>query len=384
MTPPYPPLHALQQSYLKEVSAPARPGQPPALDAWPLGPALPLDWAVLDHPAGADLWARLALLLRLAATPLRVEPHAPYNPHRAYPSPRALYAVHLILETPQGRWLLDAHRAALRPLAGAVAAPSADDPVHLHLLGHLPTIPDSYGTLRPTLAALEAGHLLGALRHLGTGLGLSLQEHSAPAAPDLGADWQPLVTLQVGQTTPDPQQAAAAWHDVQARSSAPGAFGLTTDGRPAPAAPFQAALKDPGTVLLAQRLDGLAPGVYRAGSPAPLPIPPAELATALHGAYSYPDDLNVQGLNATVLLTACYGPDVDFLHTQLTLGERAQRLCLALARAGLFARPVRAYREAPLDRLLNLPPDQTVAYALLCGRAPVHDLSLPLLRRTAA
>ncbi|PTA66965.1 hypothetical protein [Deinococcus arcticus] len=372
------PLHALEQSYLKQVG-PARPGQPPHLDAYPADAPLQPDWAALDRPEEASFWARLGTLLRLAATPLRVEPHATYNPHRAYPSPRALYAAHVALESAQGRWLLDPHRACWRRLGPAPFTPPCT--ATLHLLGHLPTVPDSYGALRPTLAALEAGHLLGALRHLGEGLGLRLPGHPGATPPDLGPDWWPLQSLAVEEGPADARQAALAWADLQARSSGPGPFGLLTDRQPADVAPFAAALQEPGTVLLAQHLTGLAPGVYSADGPLPLPAP--ALADALQNAYSYPDDLNVTALNAAVLLTATYHPAHPFLPTQLALGEQAQRLCLALARAGLFARPVRAYREAPLDSLLNLPAHQTVAYALLCGRAPLHDLSLPLLRRTA-
>ncbi|MFC6662204.1 hypothetical protein [Deinococcus multiflagellatus] len=242
-------------------------------------------------------------------------------------------------------------------------------------------MPDSYGALRPTLVALEAGHLLGALRHLGGGLGLRLTEQPGAASPDLGPGWWPLLSLTVEEGVADAGQAARAWADLQARSSGPGPFGLLTDQQPAGAAPFQAALRKPDTVLLAHNLTGLAAGVY--SSTGLLPVPAPALADALQHAYSYPEDLNVSALNAAVLFTATYHPDQPFLHTQLALGERAQRLCLALARAGLFARPVRAYREAPLDALLNLPANQTVAYALLCGRAPLNDLSLPLLRRTA-
>ncbi|MFC6662203.1 hypothetical protein [Deinococcus multiflagellatus] len=121
------PLHALEQSYLKQVG-PARPGQPPHLDPYPADAPLHPDWAALDQPEAASFWARLGTLLRLAATPLRVEPHATYNPHRAYPSPRALYAAHVVLQTAQGRWLLDPHRAQLRRLTHAAFTPPRRPP----------------------------------------------------------------------------------------------------------------------------------------------------------------------------------------------------------------------------------------------------------------
>ncbi len=375
-TGPLPATHALEQSYLKRVDA-ARPGHPPDLSALPVDHVLRPHWRGLNHPAQADFWPQLETLLRLSLSPLRIEPHATYNPHRAYPSPRALYAVHAVLDTPRGTWLIDANQATLRRVQGAAFTPPST--ARLHLLGHLPTLPASYGALRPTLAALEAGHLLGALRHLGLGLGLTLTRQAPERPAGLDPAWWPLLTLTLTRAAGDAAAAAAAWDDVTRRSSGPGPFGLLTDGRPAPAAPFQAALTHPDVTLLALNLTDLPPGVYGQGGGAS----PTDLTRALQDAYSYPDDLNVASLNAALLLSASYHPDRPFLDTQIDLGERAQRACLTLARAGLFARPVRAYREGPLDALLNLRADQTVAYVLLCGRAPVHDLSLPLLRRTA-
>ncbi|WP_431868373.1 hypothetical protein [Nocardiopsis eucommiae] len=198
-----------------------------------LGPLRDLDAAT---PALGGGWSPVERLLAACVEAVRVRRISAadrYPVHRAYPSPRGLFGADLFLvapgdPTPGGgptspletttpgdptppdspTWCLrvDPQSHALQPVGGP-AAPSNLEGARLVVAVDQHRYPPEYGRLRPSLARLEAGHLLATLGLTLTRAGLRPRTHPDPAhpactaaAPLLPPGMTPIaaVTLDVG------------------------------------------------------------------------------------------------------------------------------------------------------------------------------------------
>ena len=114
---------------------------------------------------------------------MRREPSNPYNDHRAFPSPRSLFPTWAFLlpgesgeEVP---YRYNPYEHLLEPLVGGGDAAASrtcedtDEGFSVALAGNYGGLPPYYGSLRYTLALLEAGHCLHNLVLVASGLRLA-------------------------------------------------------------------------------------------------------------------------------------------------------------------------------------------------------------------
>lgn len=131
--------------------------------------AWPVDWT-MPGAAREVSWSDVQALLYNALGLLRREPSNPYNDHRAFPSPRCLYATHAYLLCPEADRALrynptehaleEMDGAGRRTLESPERSWSADTGGVIAIIGRYTRIPEYYRDLRYTLAILEAGHSL--------------------------------------------------------------------------------------------------------------------------------------------------------------------------------------------------------------------------------
>ncbi|MEU3018003.1 hypothetical protein ABZ635_11495 [Nocardiopsis sp. NPDC007018] len=155
---------------------PPLPALAPLRDLDPAGPALGGAWT-----PGERLLAACVEAVRVR----RISPADRYPVHRAYPSPRGLFGADLFLVAPEGGgWCLrvDPQSHALQPCGGG-GVPADLEGARLVVAVDRHRYPPEYGRLRPSLARLEAGHLLAALGLTLTRAGLRAATVPDPAHP---------------------------------------------------------------------------------------------------------------------------------------------------------------------------------------------------------
>lgn len=410
--------------------------------------------AAAPHEEGEALGHALTAVFGLQ----RTEPDNPFNDHRAYPSVRAKFPVHVFTGDGTGVRVLDVYRRALAelPHARGGAAP------FVALAGRYTRLPPVYRWFRGTLVHLELGINL---RMLATGLelfGLDGRLRLPDAAAedriaDLGVgpagEWSlPLVvdldtavqtTTRLPQTAPAVPNAAAgpagapdpvldqirtvnraqsfdgtpvplggampapatagdgpelSWAEaLWQRSSGRmprGLYGMNGRRRRLPAPVLERAVRwcrvpPPAGVLrevwdhvrttvVVQDVDGTTDGVHRvSGDGVRLHRADGTAALRLEQGYGYPlapgNGCDVR--HSPMLwffsvkpreLVERFGPG-GWTAAQYVCGWAAQGISLAAAGDGLYARPVRAFREAPAVRVLELDPDEMITFSVITG-----------------
>lgn len=184
-----------------------------------LGPLRDLDAAATALGGGWSSAQRLLAACVEAVRVRRISAADRYPVHRAYPSPRGLFGADLFLVAPGGptthgdptppgdpntpwdptthggpttpggpTWCLriDPQSHALQPVGGP-AVPSDLEGARLVVAVDQHRYPPEYGRLRPSLARLEAGHLLATLGLTLTRAGLRPRTHPDPAHPACAA-----------------------------------------------------------------------------------------------------------------------------------------------------------------------------------------------------
>ncbi|GHC96695.1 hypothetical protein GCM10007079_49630 [Nocardiopsis terrae] len=197
-------------------------------------------------PALGGPWSPAQRLLAACVEAVRVRRISAadrYPVHRAYPSPRGLFGADLfLLPREGGRWCLrvDPQSHALQPVGDAEALPDLEregegeevlSEARLVVAVDPHRYPPEYGSLRPSLARLEGGHLLATLGLTLTRAGLSPRTHPDPAhlacaeaAPLLPGGMTPIAAISTG---PDPGRGAAVPEalEVPGTAEASGAAG---------------------------------------------------------------------------------------------------------------------------------------------------------------
>ncbi|MFY1655267.1 nitroreductase family protein [Solwaraspora sp. WMMB762] len=361
----------------------------------PTGPAVPFaELAAVAGPTGA----RLVRTLGTALAPRRFEPWNGFNEHRAYPSPRAAHLVDVLLRRDGADWLVDPVRELLYPASAESSVAAPDGSVELVLREQPTRMPAGYGRLADALAALEAGHVAGALAEAAAGHGL---RYAVSTATTTGGPW---LTVTLGPST------TPTWsrHRLRAvRSSGLSPRGFGADPRPLPAEAFErlvaAAYRPPaGSPATGVRLRhtvavgnvaGRAAGWYhldpaatgRPGAVAPQPTRPGDATGQVQRAYSYPrTEVDVAGMPLAWLVSADVpaavrtGGPAAYRRLLHAAGATAQHVGTAAAEVGLFCRPVRAVREAAAEAAAGLPAGHDLIYLLLIGRSRVRDFAYDL------
>lgn len=158
---------------------------------------------------------------------------------------------------------------------------------------------------------------------------------------------------------------------------------------PPPGRLAAAVFRTVAVTAVVQRVDGHVDGVHRVlDGRVELQRAEQGVAARLEAAYGYPlapgNGCDVR--HATVLwflsvrprdVVAEHGPGA-WTAAQHACGWISHGLGLAASAHGLYARPVRAFQEVPVQRLTGLQPDEMVLLAVICGfprhEAPVLDL----------
>ena len=343
--------------------------------------------ALADGPFGVAV----VRALRLALAPQRFEPWNAYNDHRAYPSPRAAFVVDVAVRAGAGRWHLDPVREWL---FGAGDPPPPTVAVTLELTADPGRLPATYRSLAEALAYLEAGHVAAALVEAAATQGL--------AAECSTVDGVTTVSLTAGRT------AYARPPAPISRSAGIAPRGLTADPRPLPAATLPALLRagtDPPPGSPARRpglrhaaavrgVTGHPDGIYEAGPVLAGPVLAGPVLTAdgdvmpgVQEAFTYPPrSIATAGMNVAWVMTAAVADAVRadgpaaYHELLVAAGAAAQHIGTAAAELGLFCRPCRSVREAPLEALVSAPAAHDLLYLLLIGRSRVRDFAYDLTR----
>lgn len=140
-------------------------------------------------------------------------------------------------------------------------------------------------------------------------------------------------------------------------------------------------------LFAAERIDGLDDGIYELspdrGDIAPLR--PGRCLEAVQAGFTYPpSSTNIRSMNLVWFLAVDYPAVLErrgargLRLANLEMGWLAQGLCLAAAAEGLFARPVRSFREPVLDDLLGLGATEMIGYQILCGSNRFTDFLFDL------
>ncbi|RJK98465.1 hypothetical protein D5H78_04670 [Vallicoccus soli] len=138
-----------------------------------------------------------------------------------------------------------------------------------------------------------------------------------------------------------------------------------------------------------QDVEGHGDGLHVVRDGLPVPVrPEAGLPALLERHYGYPaspvNGCDVRHASAVWFLSFRPRAVVDrigpggWTSALRAAGWAAHGLCLAAAAHGLYARPVRAFREEPLQSVLGLAPDETVALAVVVGTPRHADALLDL------
>jgi len=363
--------------------------------------------ALADGPFGVAV----VRALRLALAPQRFEPWNAYNDHRAYPSPRAAFVVDVAVRAGAGRWHLDPVRERL---FGPGDPPPPTVAVTLELTADPGRLPATYRSLAEALAYLEAGHVAAALVEAAATQGL--------AAECSTVDGVTTVSLTPGRTAHARPPAAIS------RSAGIAPRGLTADPRPLPAATLPALLRagtDPPPGSPARRpglrhaaavrgVTGHPDGIYEAGPvlagpvlagpvlagpvlagpvlagpvlAGPVLTADGDVMPGVQEAFTYPPrSIATAGMNVAWVMTAAVADAVRadgpaaYHELLVAAGAAAQHIGTAAAELGLFCRPCRSVREAPLEALVSAPAAHDLLYLLLIGRSRVRDFAYDLTR----
>ncbi|HVG61330.1 MAG TPA: nitroreductase family protein [Hyalangium sp.] len=365
--------------------------------------------------------------LRAAATAahytlglMRYEPTDPYPLHRAAPSPRCLYASELyyvtwdsaVLRRGIYRYSPVRHTLEEMPLPGEgllerclTGAPQA---AHWLLTSVMDRIGYLYGNFSIRLSVLEAGHVISQLRTVCRALGLATTVHPRVGDPELsqwlGEGETPLALiapspptgshgLQAAPPPPRPWLGADLRRTLLRRNSAHGPNGvypaaITLSGEEISGLAWYAleeALEDPhseeilrmGLYLVVFHSSDLTPGVYR-WRPRErqlehlFPVSPDE---ALARTLFTSEGFRARQCPVIAVMTAdIQGAwrqwrEEGYFRALEQAGRVAQRLGLAAAALGLFARPAVSLDEAATDRLLRLHlVRETAIYTTLIGK----------------
>ncbi|MFY1695230.1 MULTISPECIES: nitroreductase family protein [unclassified Solwaraspora] len=404
-------VEVLADVYAHGPGKDVRPGPAPPYRA----PAAPGGVALTALAATGAVGDRLVKVLTSALAPRRYEPWNGFNEHRAYPSPRAAYLVDVAVRCGDADWLVDPVRGRLHPVrpgsvpaavpVGSAGPMSLAAPTGLVLWERPGRLPAGYGRLADALAALEAGHVAGALVEAAAGHGLRA------AVRTQGRQ----LTVELGPTS----AATGSRHRPPAvRSSGLSPRGLSPDPRPLPAAVFDrlvaAAYRPPTgspaawpglrhTVAVGNVTDrpagwydlpapaypaaaGSAAGAATSTASTPVvPTRPGDAIGQVQQAYTYSrTEVDVAGMPAAWLVSADVGAvvradgPVGYRRLLHTAGALAQHVGTAAAEAGLFCRPVRAVREAAAEAAAALPAGHDLIYLLLIGRSRVRDFAYDL------
>lgn len=213
-----------------------------------------------------------------------------------------------------------------------------------------------------------------------------VQEFAEPAAP-LG----PGIPERAAVPPDAPSWAELLWRRNSGRMPR-GLHGMTGRRRRLPADALTDALRwlavpPPGDTLgaafaaitatvVVQDVDGHTDGVYRAqGADAVLVADDSTAAARLEREYGYPltpgNGCALRHASMIWFLSVRPRELADrfggggWTAAQYACGWATHGLCLAAASAGLFARPVRAYREIPTQRILGLEPDDMIVIAVV-------------------
>lgn len=437
-----------------ESTSPALPPTGPHGVALPHGTVELLEQAPFPHAravAPHDTSEVLGHALTAVFGLQRTEPDNPFNDHRAYPSVRAKFPVHVFAGDEAGVRVLDVYRRELAELPHARGSGA----LFVALAGRYTRLPPVYRWFRGTLVHLELGINL---RMLATGLelfGLDGRLRLPDAAgesriADLGVapagEWSlPLVVdLDAAAPPAPPPDAASApapaepdpvldqvrtVNRAQCFDGAPGPLGTAipapatsgdgpglswaealwqrSSGRmprglygmngrrrrlpapvldravrwcrvPPPAGVLREVWDHVRTTVVVQDVDGITDGVHRVtGDGVRLHRADGTAALRLEEGYGYPlapgNGCDVR--HSPMLwffsvrpreLVERFGPG-GWTAAQYVCGWAAQGISLAAAGDGLYARPVRAFREAPAVRVLGLDPDEMITFSVITG-----------------
>ncbi|MFI9595086.1 hypothetical protein [Nonomuraea sp. NPDC052265] len=164
--------------------------------------------------AGLSVGERLEILLAMAAGYHRYEPSSLYRGHRAYPSPRSLFAAEVFVTVGHLTWYFDAegHRCVVVGEDAEADPPPPWQAADSHggavivVAAHLGTLPPSYLDLRWSLLLCESGHAAGSLATVATMLGLEPrvrfgfddEESCRRIGAKRGDGWLPVLEVEVG------------------------------------------------------------------------------------------------------------------------------------------------------------------------------------------
>lgn len=218
------------------------------------------------------------------------------------------------------------------------------------------------------------------------------QSFAAPVAPVGSA-----IPTPAGPATGSPSWAELLWNRNSGRMPR-GLHGMSGRRRQLPADVLRntlhwLAVPPPGPTLRAvseaatvtaviQAVDGYPAGVYRVrDGEAVLHSADPVAAARLEAEYGYPlaPENGCDIRHASMIwffsvrprdIAARFGPG-GWSAAQYVCGWATHGLCLAAAAAGLFARPVRAFKEIPTQRILGLASDEMIVIAVVTG-VPRH------------
>ena len=294
------------------------------------------------------------------------------------------------------RWHLDPVRERL---FGPGDPPPPTVAVTLELTADPGRLPATYRSLAEALAYLEAGHVAAALVEAAAAQGL--------AAECSTVDGVTTVSLTPGRTAHARPPAPIS------RSAGIAPRGLTADPRPLPAATLPALLRagtDPPPGSPARRpglrhaaavrgVTGHPDGIYEAGPVLAGPVPAGpvlagpvltadgDVMPGVQEAFTYPPrSIATAGMNVAWVMTAAVADAVRadgpaaYHELLVAAGAAAQHIGTAAAELGLFCRPCRSVREAPLEALVSAPAAHDLLYLLLIGRSRVRDFAYDLTR----
>jgi hypothetical protein len=350
-------------SSLWDLLAEGRPaGQPEYRRPGPLVPAgLPLPDVDLDRLATAtelDAATRLALFATAVAGVVRVEPRDLVGPHHTAPSIRGMRVTELEVLVGR-RW------AAYDPVRHSLACRGPLEPRAMRLVADLARVPVGYAPVGEIVGLMEAGMHLATFGWMSGVVYPRAAFH--PSEPPCGAtSRRALATLDLtrehaGEAHPltRPIPVVDAARALRSRSSGRGPHGLVprrTD--------------EAGRARVRARVLGLLDEDARIGAQ-PMLVSPDVLAAA----FTYPADrVDVAAADVAVLWTAeRTDDDRDARRAVLAAGAASQRLALALAEDGLFARPVRSFDPVALARGARV-----TTMATVVGRSAYRELPIPL------
>jgi hypothetical protein len=142
-------------------------------------------------------------------------------------------------------------------------------------------------------------------------------------------------------------------------------------------------------------VEGVAAGVYEAREGALVPrVLDASVMARLEAVYGYPlaavNGCAVRRATVVAFFSADVGAlaegaaDAHWWQAQLMVGWRALGICLAAAAHGAYARPVRAFDELNVQRLLGIEGDEVPVLGVVIGTAAYRSPALSLHPRRGA